>query len=335
MPIDVVRPGLMSSIQDLGRVGWRKFGVIGGGAMDTLALRIANLLVDNEPAEAAIEVTLVGPTLRFLKDSLIAIAGGNLSPQVDDFSGWADVPMWRPVWIRAGGLLRFGNAVAGCRTYIAIAGGIDVPEILGSRSTYFQAKLGGLDGRALRAGDRLATKTISPTAARLAASLAGEAGWNSLVATRWHADPHLASSSEGPTVRVTAGRHFNHFPEPERERFFSTEFEITANSDRMGYRLAGPPIQLATRREFLSEGMLPGTIQVPNNGQPIVMMADCPVTGGYPKIAQVAIVDLPVLAQLRPGSKVRFERISVTEAAGLYRAREEDIVRLRCGLAFR
>ncbi len=329
MSIDVIRPGLLTSIQDLGRYGWRKFGVIVGGAMDPLALRVANGLVGNEPGDAGLEATLVGPSLRFAVDTLIAICGGDLSPRVNE----AVVPNWRPVWIRSGSELRFGGAAAGCRAYIAVAGGFDVPKVLGSRGTYFQARFGGLDGRPLQAGDRLTTRPASLSAIHCGIFLAERAGASPIASTAWWAGSTLADYQDGPTIRVSAGRQFDDFSADERNKFFSSEFEITANSDRMGYRLAGPPLRSETGRELLSETVTAGTVQVPPNGCPIVLMADCPVTGGYPKIAQVACVDLPVLAQLRPGAKIRFRQITISQAQTLYRERERAMARLRCAIA--
>jgi antagonist of KipI len=329
MSIDVIRPGLLTSIQDMGRYGWRQFGVIVGGAMDPLALRVANLLVGNDPADAALEVTLLGPTLRFSADAVIAICGGDLAPRVHE----SDVPLWRPVWIRSGSELRFGAAAAGCRAYVAVAGGFDVPEVLGSRGTYFRAGFGGLAGRPLRAGDCLITRPASPQAVHRGLRLAQQAGGHPIASTTWSSGNTLAAYLDSPTIRASAGRQFDDFSNEEQDKFFSSEYAVTVNSDRMGYRLAGLPLRAKTEKELLSEAVIPGTVQVPSNGQPIVLMADCPVTGGYPKIAQVACVDLPVLAQLRPGAKVRFRLITISEAESLYREREAGIVKLRCAIA--
>jgi antagonist of KipI len=329
MAIEVIRPGLMTSIQDLGRQGWRRFGVVPAGAMDSVALRIANLLVGNPPADAALEVTFMGPVLRFTSDCLLAICGGNFSARVDD----TEVPMGRPVWIQGGSQLRFGEPVAGCRAYLAVAGGFDVPEVLGSRSTYLRAGIGGVHGRLLERGDCLHARPPSEWAMRLGNRLAAQSASKSVVATPWLAAiGSIPNDEQVTTVRVTLGRQFDFFSEIELQRFFAAEFVISPASDRMGYRLSGPVIKAQKAVEVISEPMLPGAIQVPPAGEPIVMLADCPVTGGYPKIAQAASVDVSVLAQLRPGAKVHFRLITIPEALDLYRAQEHAIVKLQCAL---
>jgi antagonist of KipI len=331
MAIEVIRPGLLTSIQDLGRRGWQRFGIPVGGAMDPIALRVGNLLVGNEPGAASLEMTLMGPTLRFADDTLIAICGADLSPQLDHVK----IPGWRPIWVRGGSELRFGSAVTGCRAYLAVAGGFDVPEVLESCSTYFQAGMGGFEGRAIRPGDLLKTRTRGARgwlAMPLHASRVPRRSLGTSCTTTWHVTPALAGYTEKPTIRFCPGRHRERFSESVLADFCSSEFEVTSQSDRVGYRLSGPPLASNLSAELLSEAVTTGTIQVPPNGQPIVLMADCPVTGGYPKIAQVAGVDQPVLAQLRPGAKVQFREIKIEEALALYRDREIELTKLQCAL---
>lgn len=324
MGIEVLRPGLLTSVQDLGRRGWQRYGVTVGGAMDGVALRVANMLVGNEPGEAALEMTLMGPTLRFTVDAVVAVCGGDLAPS----AGGQHMPNWRPLRIAGGTELRFGGAVTGCRAYIAVRGGFDVPEVLGSRSTFFQASLGGFDGRALRAGDLL---PIRPTAAIVADRWDGNRNSSTPtpVCFSWGVAPSIANYSDRPTIRICTSRHWDRFTTAAQQALVCAEFEITNQSDRMGYRLAGPQLESNSTQDILSEAVSTGTIQVPPNGQPIVLMADCPVTGGYPKVAQVAGVDVPVLAQLRPGAKVRFQLISVADAHSLYCEREYNLAKLQ------
>jgi antagonist of KipI len=330
MNLRVLRAGLLTSVQDLGRYGYQQFGVVVGGVLDPFALRVANLLVGNCEAEAALELTVPGPSLRFEAETMLAICGGDLSPRIDGRA----VPGWRPVAVRSGSVLQFGEAICGCRAYLAVAGGLDTPEVLGSRSTYLRAGIGGFQGRVLRAADVL--------------HLRPAAEWSSQRLRRWLAtaaeDPFVAppwcvafavrpAYGSQPVIRAMQGRQFEWFTADSRERFFSADFPVTPQSDRMGYRLAGPRLHLIDPRELISEAVAAGTVQVPAEGHPIILLADRPTIGGYAKIAQVATVDLPLVAQVKPGGIIRFRESSVEEAQDLYRTREADIQKLRCGLA--
>jgi antagonist of KipI len=338
MSIRVRRPGLRTTIQDLGRGGLQQYGVSVGGAMDSFAIRVANLLVGNEENAAALEMTLSGPELDFERGALIAICGGDWRPTI----GGVAVPAWRPVLIVKGAVLKFHNAAAGCHAYLAVAGGFDVPVVLGSRSTYLRAGIGGLHGRALQAGDVLHVRPRC-TEADVTAMLAGP--WlqppqepraqGSFVAARWFVGVDLAHDAEHPIVRVVRGSEFDWLTPESQSNFFTAEFQVTPQADRMGYRMAGPTLNLGSFHELLSEAVAAGTIQVPPNGQPIVLMADRATTGGYAKVAHVATVDLPVMAQARPGAKIRFRPISIEEAQVLYRAREAEIRKLKVALALR
>lgn len=317
MSIRVLRPGLLTTVQDLGRWGKQRYGVVVGGAMDPFALRMANLLVGNDEGAAALEMTLLGPTLQFEQDALIALCGGEFYAKLDDNI----LPVWRPVFVPRGTSLNVGSAVSGTRGYLAIAGGIDVPHVLGSRSTYLHGKFGGHEGRALQDGDLLSiaesTLAVSPQSCN------------------WRIGSLIPAYDDRPTLRVIPGSEFDWITPQSQEQLFSNEFEVTPQSDRMGYRLSGPRLELASPRELISEAVCPGTIQVPADGQPILLMADCATTGGYPKAACVASVDLPLAAQLRPGYKLRFAAISLAEAQALLRQREADIERLKVGLSFK
>jgi len=301
--IEVTKAGMFTTVQDLGRVGHRREGVPLSGAVDSLAMRVANLLVGNAEDAAGIEFTLVGPELTFRTDTLVALGGA-------DFG----VPRWTPFWIRAGDTLALGLARSGCRGYLAVAGGIDVAPVLGSRSTYVRAQLGGWRGRPLRAGDGLSVPRVMRH-----------------VQGRWRIDPRIIPAYCGDVVlRVCGGLHAAEFdPAWQKE-----VFRVSPQSDRMGLRLeTGRGLKRVDGAELISMPIGPGTVQVPPDGQPIILLADAQTIGGYPQLAQVATVDLPLVAQLRPGDTVRFELVSLEETYGLLNARERALQLLRQGLA--
>jgi antagonist of KipI len=325
MSVIVQHPGMLTTIQDEGRRGFQHYGVPVCGAMDAFSHRVANLLVGNEPGSATLEITLRGPHLTFDKDVLIALCGADLSPVI----GNAPVPVGKPVWVRGGSELHFGRCVYGCRTYLAVSGGFDVPPVMGSRSTYLAAGLGGYKGRALQKEDMLSTGTPSLSGyPALKASLQAS-GW-SIALPKWAVSRHEEHLRRSPQiVRIVPGRHWELFDAPARQALTGTAFRVGADSDRMGYRLDGPVIGKATRTETVSEAVTFGTIQVPHDGRPIVLMADRQTVGGYPKIADVASVDLPLMAQLKPGDRVGFREISLAEAQALYLKREQELAAIR------
>ena len=301
--VEIVRPGMFSTVQDLGRPGHRALGVPLGGAADSFALRLANLLVGNAEDAAALEFTLVGPVLRFLRDALVAIAGAEV----------VGVASWLPFVVRAGSVLDLSRLGAGCRGYFAIAGGIDVAPVLGSRGTFVRGGFGGFSGRLLQAGDRLPVPEVSRDPG-----------------DHWRIDPRVVPELARPaTLRVVAGTHAEEFD----AAWTMHEFKVTAQSDRMGVRLSGAALRRATAGELLSAPVTPGTVQVPPDGQPIVLLADAQTIGGYPRLAHVIAVDLPRAAQLRPGDAVRFTPVSLDEARRLAHAQERALVLLRAGLA--
>jgi len=329
MSIVVRRGGLLTTIQDLGRVGYRQYGVPLGGVMDQLSARIANLLVGNSEGDAVCEMTLQGPELVFEKDALVAVCGCDLSLALDGQPG----RLWRPLAVRRGLTLTVGNARSGCRAYLAVAGGFDVPRVMHSRSTYLPAALGGLGGSALQAGDQLSTGQPSAIAIQWLRHALDQQPNDLFVRSDWFVAGDLRPS--GSTVRAIRGGQFDWFTPESRQRFFTSSFQVTTESDRTGYRLTGPELGLQQPRELVSEAAAMGTVQVPPGGHPIVLMADHPTTGGYPKIGQVATVDLPVLAQARPGDTIEFREVSVAEAQRLYRQREADLRKLRCAISLR
>jgi antagonist of KipI len=328
----VVGAGLQTTVQDLGRRGHQHDGVPGGGAMDRSALRIGNALVGNDDGAAALEATLIGPAIAFEDPTLIALTGGDLEPTIDG----QPVPMWRAIHLPAGATLRFGRPKVGCRTYLAIAGGIDVPLIFGSRSTYLRAQFGGHEGRALRPGDLLTTH-CPPTLAQCIADAVQDGRGDARVAiASWGAGHSLRMRySSEPVVRLIPGTHADYLAAPSRTKLFSASFNISASSDRMGYRLEGVELPLRNPVELLSEGVAFGTVQLPPDGMPIVLMADRQTTGGYPRIGEVASIDLPLIAQLKPGDRLRFRPISVDEAQELYLSYEQDLAQARAAITLR
>lgn len=328
MTIQVIRPGLCTSVQDLGRYGYRKQGVVVSGAIDTTALRIGNRLVGNKEAAAALEVTLVGPKLLFEEDTLISICGGDLSPHIEGCL----VPLWRPVLVKSGSILQFGAPKLGCRSYIAVAGGIDVPKVMGSRSTYIRGEFGGLQGRNVKEGDWLLIGKASELACCFMRRLSdGEK--KRFSAAKWgFSSTLLPTYSSESIVRIIRGPQFEWFTERAQEELFACSFHVTTNSDRMGYRLEGGALELQEPAELFSEAVSIGTIQVPPEGNPIVLMADCQTTGGYPNIGYVVSVDIPILAQLKPGDFVKFQEISLQQAHMLMFAQEKLLKLVTLGI---
>ncbi len=316
--IDVLRAGAIASVQDLGRHGYRHLGVAAVGALDTLALEVGNRLVGNAPGAAAIEVT-VGPTaLRFTEDARIALVGAEFGATLDD----EPVPAWWSLPVRAGQELILHGAKRGMRGYVCVRGGIDVLPMLDSRSTDLCAHFGGLGGRALREGDRLA---IGVPRAAAGAAIPLDAPPFGVKAPEWCRFAQVArerlrrgkqagGAAHGVPIRVLRGPEYDSFTDFAREALWSEEWQVTPQSNRMGYRLSGRGLARGTSSELLSHAVLPGTIQVPPNGQPIVLMSDAQTTGGYPRIGAVIRADLWRLAQVRLNERIRFVPSTTEEA---------------------
>ena len=288
--------GLLTTVQDLGRVGYRRYGVPVAGAVDAPALRAANRLVGNEPVAAALECTVSGPRLRCLRTTIASVTGADLVAVVErrDLGRWR-VPPWSSFRLRPGNVLTFEGRRSGARAYVAFAGGIDVPPVLGSRSTYVIAEMGGFEGRALQAGDGLTLLESKEIAVGRASSLHG----------------HPETSEGDVTLRIVWGPQDNYFTDEGRTTLVTSVYMVGPLSDRMGYRLEGPTLEHKDAREIISDGMMLGAVQVPPNGLPIVMLADHATTGGYPKIATVVGEDVAKLAQLLPGERVRFRAVEL------------------------
>ncbi|MBT2719566.1 biotin-dependent carboxyltransferase family protein [Bacillus sp. ISL-46] len=327
MSIKVHQPGLLTTIQDLGRFGSQKFGVLVSGAMDPISLKIANLLVGNNEGEGALEITLFGTTLEFETDELIAITGGDLQPAIDGNVA----PMWRPILIRKGSILKFKSAINGCRAYVAFAGGIDVPEVMGSKSTYLRAAIGGFHGRALQKGDEFESGTFN----RISRSFVHQLE-QMTTHFPWSVNySEFIRFNKTQTIRVLRGAEFERFDTASQQTFFSDRYTLTTQADRMGYRLEGESLHLSEKFELLSEGVTYGTIQVPSNGQPIILMVDRQTTGGYPKIGQVISIDLPCLAQMQPNCEIEFKEVSLEQAEIELIMQEQKLRKLALGIRFK
>ena len=305
--IEVISPGLLTTVQDLGRPGYQRFGVPVSGAMDSFALRVGNALVGNPPNAAGLEITIAGPTLNFLSDALIAITGADLQPILHqaDLNAWR-APLGMAIYVRGGSQLEFGGRRSGCRAYLTVAGGISVPPIMNSASTYLIGGFGGYRGRALQAGDILSVENAH--------------GHLPSLAGRSLAPEHRLGYVDHPTIRVVLGPQDDYLTPEAVQTFLSQGYKVSTTSDRMGLRLQGPPLIHQGAKEIISSGIPLGAIQVPPDAQPIVLMADRQSVGGYPLIATVIQSDIPLLAQCLPGqSSVRFQAISVEEAQSIDR----------------
>ena len=302
MSVIVVKPGLSSTLQDAGRQGHAALGVGRSGAMDRPAWQLANALVGNRQGEAALECTLIGPTLKFSQAAVIALTGAPIAAHIDGQS----IPMWTRCRLPAGSVLQLGGMAIGCRSYLAVAGGFDVPLILGSRSSDLHAKLGYAGGRALRAGDALPTGAFSPF---------GQAkDSRDVIVLPWSLDPQPWFDFAAHALRLLPGTHSPLLDEKSRQQLYGQSFTLSKDTNRTASRLDGHNLSLREPLELISEATLPGTLQLPPSGQPIALMAEAPVTGGYPRIGQLAAIDLPRLAQRRPGDTVCFRQTTFEQA---------------------
>ena len=325
MSLLVAKPGLLTTVQDLGRVGYQRHGMIVGGAVDAFAMKVANLLVGNDPGAAVLEMALIGPDLAFDRPALVALCGAEFDFRING----EPAPRDRPVRVGAGETVTFGQANAGARAWLAVGGGIDVPVVLGSRSTYVRGRLGGHEGRPVIAGDRLPLGPEGTTGKERRLRL--ERGGRRC--PTWSVKPETLGGLR-PTGRIRAvrGPEWEYFTLASRERLFHESYWVTKDVDRMGMKLAGAGLELAEPREEISSAVNVGTVQVPPSGQPIVLLVGRQSVGGYPRIAVVASVDLGGLAQLKSGDSFRFEEITLVRAHELLRARERDLERVRDGL---
>ena len=314
MSIFIRKSGILATIQDLGRNGFRRFGINPNGAMDVSAIRLINILLGNCESEAGLEMHFPAPVLEFEEPAVIALGGADFGAMLDN----EPIENWRPYFIKSHQALNFPNRISGNRAYLSIKGGFKIEKWLGSASTNLTAHSGGFEGRALRKDDRLffnAECRISDFRFPYKIS-------NAL----------LSFDSSLPTVRVVAGAEFDRLTAIGEQNFLEQNFAISRNSNRMGFRLSGEPLYLQDKIEMVSSAVAFGTIQLFPDGQMIILMADHQTSGGYPRIAHVVSVDLPMLGQLGANDKVNFELISTAEAENLTLDFEKDLNLLRIGV---
>lgn len=328
MDVEILHAGMFTTVQDLGRFHYQQYGVPVGGAMDKSALRMINMLVGNEENEAGLEITIMGPKLLIKKTTLLAIGGADMEPLLNG----ERIPLWRPILAEEGSMLCLGKAKSGCRAYVTFAGGINIDRTMGSKSTYIRAALGGIEGRMLKKGDYFQIGTGAEVASRFIQNLQEE----KRIKTKWAiCNNALPKYKKHPILRVITDFEYDQFTEESIKSFFSKEYKVSNYADRMGYRLDGDVLNRVEEIEILSSPVTFGTIQVPNGGQPIILMADRQTTGGYPRIGNVISVDLPLLAQLKPGDYVTFEKITMEDAAQLYIKQETSMSLLKKFIALR
>ncbi|MDF7666449.1 biotin-dependent carboxyltransferase family protein [Orbaceae bacterium ESL0727] len=310
--LTIIKSGLLTTVQDSGRTGYRQLGISQSGALDLPALYIANLLVGNPRDYAGIEITLGQFAVQFHQDSWIALTGADCNATLDDSPLWTG---WR-YFVRAGQQLVLQQPVRGMRSYLAISGGIDVPVILGSRSTDLVAKFGGLDGRILQNGDELPI-------GQPVRFLDDQKRKKSIGVQQLTFDNR---------IRVLSGPEMDQFSQQSQRNFWRTNWHLSPNSNRMGYRLNGDQLRRTSDSELLSHGVLPGVIQVPHNGQPIILLSDAQTTGGYPKIGTIIAADLYCLAQIPLGESIRFRPCTLAEAAEALEKQQRFIDQIEWGL---
>ena len=301
---EIIGSGLLTTVQDRGRYGFQKYGVPVSGGMDTFSLRAANILVGNDQNAACLEFTSIGPKIRILSDAIIAVTGGDLGILIDD----EPLPRWAGVRVSKGNVLSSEGAEDGFRAYLAVAGGIDVPVVLDSRSTYLKSGLGGFEGRALQQGDILSVLPLEPGRELRERTLPQD-----LEPLRYGSEHELC---------VVLGPQDDAFTSDAISTLLASEFTVSSTSDRVGYRLEGPSLKHKKSADIVSDGSPFGAIQVPGDGAPIILLADRGPTGGYAKIATVISVDVGRLAQAAPGDTVTLKKVSVEEAHTLRREAE-------------
>ena len=318
--IEVVSTPPLNTVQDLGRFGSRHYGVSTSGVMDPVAFVVGNVLLGNSDNAAGIEIQIFPFVVRFLADTSFAVTGADAQATLDD----QELPSWWATTAKRGQTLTLRPPASGARAYLTLSGGIDVPVILGSRSTHLRSEFGGLQGRFLHKGDVLGTLAIK---GKPASSPAGGLG----VIPPLFAMPQHAPSANGKTmwVRVLRSGEYDLFSSEMQERFWTTEWKITPNSDRGGYRLLGPALKLPAPVEMRSYGLVAGIVQVPPSGHPIIQLSDANTSGGYPKIGTVIEADLWRLAQARLGSFLRFEEVSYEAAVAAMAPVDEYVAQIR------
>jgi len=308
---EVIQPGPLTTIQDLGRFGYQQFGVPTSGALDNYAFRVGNLLVGNAEGAASLEITLPGCQLRALRETRIAITGADLAATING----GPAPAWESLSLKRGDVLSFPRLNGGCRAYLAVAGGIAVPQVMRSTSTYTKAGIGGFGGRPLRKGDvlRASKSAASAKVARIPSE-------------------YIPVYGNQIALRVILGPQDNLFTEEGVSTFLNSGYTVSTQADRMGYRLEGPRIQHREGADIISDGIPLGAIQVPGDGLPIILLVDRQTTGGYTKIATTISVDIPRIAQAKPGDKIRFQQVDEEQAVTLLKKYEQQMETIKSRL---
>lgn len=308
---EVIQPGPLTTVQDLGRFGYQQYGVPTSGALDNYAFRVGNFLVGNEEGAASLEITLFGCQLRTLQDIKVAITGAELAATING----KPAPAWESLLIKSGDVLSFPRLDSGCRACLAISGGIDVPEVMKSASTYVKTGIGGLSGRPLRQGDivKANVSAASVSVARIPAE-------------------YIPVYKSQVTLRVILGPQDDCFTEEGIYTLLNSEYIVSTQADRMGYRLEGPRIEHRGGADIISDGIPLGAIQAPGDGLPIILLADRQTTGGYTKIATVISVDIPKVAQAKPGDKIKFTPVTEEQAVALLKKYEQQMETIKSTL---
>lgn len=307
MGIKILQGGALTTVQDAGRIGYQNAGFSVSGVMDHRSFRMANMLLGNEENEAVLEVSLMGPAITFTEDNTFAITGGDFSATLNG----KEIALYAAIPAKKGDTLKLGLAKEGARAYIAFAGGMDVPVVMGSKSTNLKCRIGGYKGRKLEPGDEIAFTNSKPE----------------LINMYKRYERVREFQEKDITLRVVLGPQIEYFSEEGIQTFLESEYTVSEEYDRMGCRLKGPAIASKNGVDIISDGIALGSIQIPTSGTPIIMMADRQTTGGYAKIATVIHVDIPKLAQRTPGNKIRFQEVTVEEAAKLYKKEERELKR--------
>ena len=309
MGIRILKGGMLTTVQDLGRTGYQSQGFSVAGVMDVRSFKIANLLLDNPENEAVLEFTLIGPTLQFTSATIIAITGGDFTPTING----EPAPMYTAIYMNKGDILKFGSARTGSRGYIAFSSYLDIPVVMGSRCTNLKSRLGGFKGRKLEADDYIGfriKRRYLPF----------------FLSRKLYINEY---DQEEAVLRVVMGPQDDMFSRQGIETFLNSDYTVTNEFDRMGCRLEGPFIAPKTTSDMISDGICFGSIQVPSHGKPIILLSDRQTTGGYGKIATVASVDIPKLVQRKTDHKVRFKAITVQEAQKLYLEEIKELDEMR------
>ena len=325
MSITILKPGMMSSVQDLGRWGFQQYGVPIGGAMDKVSAALANIICGNDENEAVIEMTLHGTSIMFNAQTYCALSGGGCKAYIDD----VELPFNRLLWIPAFSIIKTTANLQGCRSYLAVSGGFNVKKIMGSASTYTPSGIGGINGRNLITGDMLAFKREQNLHAasnlHMLPSGVGISHWNTADLVEVTVNVAIVHAIKGP--------EFDRFNAASQEDIFNSMFTISSQDNRMGYRLEGKKFMLEHKTEMVSTAVTTGIVQVTHEGDPIILMADAQTTGGYPRIARICAADISLLAQTRPGVKIQFKEIREEESLMRYNRIVEAMKRVKVGLS--